>query len=324
VRLLFVTALQLLVAHPVIVRGEEIRREDILRRMSLVMGSFPGKEVRVPLDVRTESEQRCDKYTRIKLSFAVEKDDRVPAWLLVPHGQGKRPAVLCLHQTIPAGKDEPVGLAGSPDLAYAHELAERGYVTLAPDYPSFGEYRYDFGKRHWGSGSLKAVWNNQRALDVLSQRPEVNADRIGAIGHSLGGHNAMFTAAFDERIRATVSNCGFTSFAKYYGGNLKGWTSDRYMPKIATEYQCDPRRMPFDFTDVILAMLPRAFLACAPLRDSNFEVSGVRDVMAAVKPHFERLGLANRLQAIYPDCAHEFPKEVRAVAYAFLDKQLKH
>ena len=51
-----------------------------------------------------------------------------------------------------------------------------------------------------------------------------------------------------------VSSCGFCSFAKYYGGNLKGWTSNRYMPRIASEYVTDPGRVPFDFTEVLAAI----------------------------------------------------------------------
>lgn len=305
-------------------QADEIRREEILSRMERVMGKFPRADEVVVLDVRIESEHRRENYTRFKVSFAAEKGDRVPAWLLVPHGEGKRPAVLCLHQTVNIGKDEPAGLGGNKNLAYAHELAERGYVTIAPDYPSFGEYPYNFKTSRWASGSLKAVWNNIRAIDLLTQRPEVDARRIGAIGHSLGGHNAMFTAAFDDRIQAAVSNCGFTRFGKYYGGDLRGWASERYMPRIETEFNSDPQKVPFDFTDVILAMAPRAFLACAPIRDDNFEVSGVRDVMTAVQPYFERLGVAEKLRAIYPECGHEFPPEVRREAYRFLDRWLEH
>src|SRR5262249_58178263 len=113
----------------------------------------------------------------------------------------------------------------------------RGYVTLATDYPSFGEYKYDFKASAYQSGSMKAIWNNVRAIDLLVSRPEVDPERIGCIGHSLGGHNTMFTAAFDTRIKACVSNAGFTSFPKYFKGDLKGWTSDRYMPLIATKYE---------------------------------------------------------------------------------------
>jgi pimeloyl-ACP methyl ester carboxylesterase len=301
-----------------------IRRAHILANMQLVMGPLPDDRNKVPLDVKVTEEIRTAHYVRKKLTFAAEKDDRVPAYLLIPlERKGKLPAVLCLHQTVAIGKDEPAGLGKSEELRYAHHLAERGHVTLAPDYPSFGEYKYDFGKGRFVSGSMKAVWNNMRAIDLLASLPEVDAERIGCIGHSLGGHNTMFTAAFDTRIKACVSNCGFTSFPKYYGGKLKGWTSDRYMPLIASKYELKPEKMPFDFPEVVAVIAPRAFLASAPLRDNNFEVSGVKDCIAAARPVYELLGAKEKLAANYPDCKHEFPPEVRQVAHDWLDRWLK-
>ena len=170
---------------------------------------------------------------------------------------------------------------------------------------------------------MKAIWNNMCAIDLLVSLPEVDAARIGCIGHSLGGHNTMFTAVFDTRIRALVSNCGFTSFPKYYGGKLKGWTSKTYMPLIASKYDLQPRKVPFDFPEVVAAFAPRAFLASSPLHDDNFEVSGVKDCIAAARPVYELLGAKDKLAANYPDCKHDFPPEVRQVAYAWLDRWLK-
>jgi hypothetical protein len=96
------------------------------------------------------------------------------------------------------------------------------------------------------------------------------------------------------------------------------------MPLIASKYHLDPKKVPFDFTDVVISFAPRPFLASSPLHDDNFEVSGVRDVIAAAMPVYARLGARDRLQANYPDCSHDFPPEVRKVAYEFLDKWLKH
>jgi dienelactone hydrolase len=300
------------------------RRAHVLAAMQQVMGPLPGDDAKVPLDVKVIEEVKTDHYVRGKLTFAAEKGDRVPAYLLLPlERKGKLPAVLCLHQTTPIGKDEPAGLGKREELRYAAHLAERGYVTLAPDYPSFGDYVYDFDKSAWKSGSLKAVWNNMRAVDYLQSLPEVDGDKIGCIGHSLGGHNAMFTAVFDERVKAVVSNCGFTSFPKYYNGNLKGWTSARYMPLIAAKYDLKPEKVPFDFPEVVAALAPRAFLASAPTGDDNFEVSGVKDCVAAAKPVYELLGAKEKLAANYPECKHEFPPESRKVAYEWLDKWLK-
>ena len=66
-----------------------------------------------------------------------------------------------------------------------------------------------------------------------------------------------------------MSSCGFCSFPTYYGGNLKGWSHNGYMPRIRTIYDLKPARMPFDFTEIVAALAPRPFLACAPIRDDN-------------------------------------------------------
>lgn len=288
------------------------------------MGPRPATDRAVPLDVQVTAEEKLDGHVRKKLTYVAEAGDRVPAYLLVPTGfAGKRPAALCLHQTVAIGKGQPVGLDKDVHKHYALELVKRGYVCLAPDYPSFGDYPYDFKKSPHPSGTMKAIWNNVRGVDLLRSLPEVDGDRIAAIGHSLGGHNALFTAAFDDRIRAVVSCCGFCSFANYYGGNLTAWTSDRYMPRIATLYGKDPKKVPFDFTDVVIAIAPRAVLAVAPVRDGNFDVDGVKDVIRVAKPVYERLKAADELQARYPDAGHDFPPDERKAAYEFLNRRLK-
>jgi dienelactone hydrolase len=313
--------------HPVKTPGDwGLRRSHILEHVQVVMGKLPDPSRRVPLEVEILQEDGTPKYRRIKLTYAAEPGDRVPAYLLMPHDiQGKAPAMLCLHQTTRIGKDEPAGLGGRPTLHYAHELASRGYVAIVPDYPSFGDYPYDFREAsdRYDSGSMKAIWNNLRALDLLETLPEVDPDRIGCIGHSLGGHNAIFTAAFDLRIRAVVSSCGFTAFHDYYEGNLAGWTSDRYMPRIRHRYQNDPDRVPFDFHELVGALAPRSFFVNAPLHDSNFEVAGVKKVMASAAEVYKLRGAEQKLHAVYPDCAHDFPDPVRHDAYEWLDRQLK-
>ena len=81
--------------------------------------------------------------------------------------------------------------------------------------------------------------------------------------------------------------------------------------------------MPFDFTEVVASFAPRAFLASAPIHDSNFEVSGIKDCIAAARPVYELLRAKERLAAIYPDCGHDFPSEARKTAYEWLDRWLK-
>jgi len=314
------------------------RREHILANMQLAMGRFPGATQRVSLDVKVIEEKRVGELTRRKISFQSDAFDRVTAWLLIPDVRGSRtglptrldgsgepsykrmPAVLCLHQTVREGKDEPVGLSGSRNMHYAVELARRGYVTLAPDYPSLGEHAYDFAANpEYASGTMKAIWDNIRAVDLLASLPEVEAQRIGVIGHSLGGHSAMFTAAFEPRLKVVVSSCGFTTLRK---DDVPSWTGPRYMPRIASIYENDVDRVPFDFTEIVASFAPRPFLACAATGDRDFDVSGVRDVIQAARPIYTLLAKVDHLQAMYPEGPHDFPPAARERAYEFLGKHL--
>ena len=87
--------------------------------MEEVMGPLPHPP-RTALEVRELEESDLGTLNRTKITYRSQKGDHVPA-------------VLRLHQTTPLGAAEPAGLGGNPNLHYALELAERGYVTLAPD-----------------------------------------------------------------------------------------------------------------------------------------------------------------------------------------------
>ncbi|MEO7650641.1 MAG: alpha/beta fold hydrolase [Bryobacteraceae bacterium] len=304
-------------------RDWEKRRRHIVENMQLVMGPLPSRKPPRP-EFTVIEEASFPSYTRQKITFA-SGEDRVPAYLLIPKNRtGKLPAMLCLHQTIRIGKAEPAGLGSNPNLRYAVELTERGYVTIAPDYPNFGDYVFDPYANGYASTTMKGIWNHMRAVDLLQSLAIVDPKRIGVIGHSLGGHNSLFVAAFDPRIRAVVSSCGFNAFPKYKGGDLTGWSHKGYMPRIASEYAKDPAKMPFDFTEILAAIAPRAVFVNAPERDTNFEISGVRDCLNAARPVYDRIfGAAGRLVAMHPDAAHEFPRAVRETAYKFLDGNLR-
>ncbi|HLU99807.1 MAG TPA: alpha/beta fold hydrolase, partial [Acidobacteriota bacterium] len=225
----------------------------------------------------------------------------------------------------PLGKDIVAGLGPRPNRNYAVELAERGYVVLAPDYPSFGDYsHYDFSSDRYESGTMKGIFNHMRCLDFLETQDYVDPERVGVIGHSLGGHNAIFVAVFDERFKAVVSSCGWTPFHDYYGGDLRGWTSDRYMPLIRDKFQLDPDKVPFDFYELIAALAPRPFFSNSPINDHNFDVGGVKKAIPEIRKVYSLFGVADHLQVRYPEAEHDFPSEVRAEAYGFLDQHLNH
>ncbi|MBS1835154.1 MAG: alpha/beta hydrolase [Acidobacteria bacterium] len=242
-------------------------------------------------------------------------DDGLTAYRFLPASRVPSPAAGCLHQTDRPGKAEPAGLSGKPNLFYALELAQRGFVTIAPDYPNFGDYEYDTYAHGYASCTMAGIVNHMRVVDVLAAMPEVRRGAIATIGHSLGGHNSLFLAAFDDRVRAAVTSCGFNSWAKYMGGKIAPWGGIRYMPRVVSVFNADIARMPFDFHDVLNAIAPRPIYINAPLRDSNFEYSGVDDCVAKAEQR-ERIVLR------HPDAEHDFPPEIRMEAYEFLSKAL--
>ena len=186
-----------------------------------------------------------------------------------------------------------------------------------PDVPALG----------YASGTMKAIWDNVRGLDVLESLPFVAGGGFGAIGHSLGGHNAVYTAAFDERLRVVVSSCGLDLYTDYYGGDPKvwqpdkGWCQVRYMPRLL-HYAGRLAEIPFDFAEVIGALAPRPCLISAPLRDTNFRWQSVDRIAAAARPVYTLLGGAGALRVEHPDSDHDFPTAIRHQAYALFERHL--
>ena len=305
-------------------RDWQKRRTEVLAGMQKVMGPLPGKEKRCPLDVKLEEEVDCGSYVRRFITYSSEPNSRVPAYLLIPKaaltGRKKFPAVLCLHQTHALGQKVVVGLGKSPHDEYAVELVQLGFVCLAPPYPLLANYAPDLKALGYESGTMKAIWDNMRGIDLLESLPFVKLGGVAAIGHSLGGHNSIYTAVFDERIKVIVSSCGFDSYLDYMNGNIKGWTSERYMPKLL-DYSL--AEIPFDFHEIIGALAPRPVFVNAPIGDSNFKWKSVDAIIAAARPIYKVYGAEGNLRVEHPDCAHDFPNEMREEACRFIEANLK-
>jgi len=195
-------------------------------RLLELLGRLPE---RVPLELETIEQVECEGYRRQLVVFDTEDTMSVPAHLLVPHQRkAPGPAVLAVHGHGP-GKDLVVGLASTeaPNGDYAHQLARRGYVVLAPDLRCFGQrqdwnppdhYACDTNLVHavmagW-SPLTQNLWDMARALDVLEAHELVDPARLAVAGLSYGGTIALFLAAWDRRVRAAVVSGYFSSWAE--------------------------------------------------------------------------------------------------------------
>src|SRR5262249_16914853 len=118
------------------------------------------------------------------------------------------------------GKDELIrGRSAILDPPYAAALAARGIHGLCVDTWNFGERRGRseselFKEMLWQGQVLwgMMVYDNLRPLDYLVSRSEVDPDRIGTLGLSMGSTMAWWTAALDTRVKVCVDLCCLTDF----------------------------------------------------------------------------------------------------------------
>lgn len=282
-----------------------------------LLGEFPKKTSH---NSEILEETDCGTYLRQKVAYDVETDDRVTAYVCIPKDlSGPTTAIFCHHQhnrQFDVGKSEVVGLAGNPDQAYAKELAERGYITFSPDAIAFEE-------RDWsGKGNAeyfelatrlvqgktlmaKVLHDVAVGLDYLESRSEVDVSKIGFIGHSYGGRMALWVPAFDNRIRASVSNCGCVD----YRNSLTRDTG------IQMEF-CIPGFMKnHDIEDLVAEFNNCPLLIIAG--DSDEWSRGHNDLHQAI----QKKGNNNTELAVYPG-GHQFTPEMRERAYSFLKSNL--
>jgi len=182
-------------------------------------------EETAPLKPLYLSQTDGEAYIQHKLAYQSQPGVQVPAYLLIPKGESKsRPAVLCVHGHVPRGKEGVVNQQYSVGLPYAAELANRGFITLAPDNAGMGE-------RSTGEGSdCELLWRRlnylgqdvsgyrvydlARGLDFLLGLDEVDNERVGCVGLSLGCWLSIVLSALDNRIKAAVLSGYFTTFAQ--------------------------------------------------------------------------------------------------------------
>lgn len=305
------------------------QKKYIRKNMQLVMGALPSMNNLPEFNVRKLDSTKYDNYSKYNIVFTVAENEDLPALLYIPNSMHKSPAMLALHGTSALGKKSIAGTSPKPNRAYAVELASRGYVVIAPDYPGFGDLKdYSFDNDRYTSGTMKGIFNHIRCIDFLQSLPNVDAEKIGVIGHSLGAHNAIFVSAFDERIKITIASSGWTLFPYYdagekattlYGGKLGPWTQKLYMPTIKSVYELDATKIPFDFDDVIATIAPRIFYNNSPLNDANFDVGGVKAGINNVKKIYRLFNAENNIYTRYPDDVHNFPPAIRKEAYQKID-----
>lgn len=328
-------------------QGWQRRRAEFKQLLDVFLGESPKTKPTLAVEIKEETS--FDDHILRKLIFQTEPDEFVPSYLLIPKNlRGKTPVIICPHQTTQEAKREPAGLAGNPQLQTALHLVKRGFVTFTYDAICFGE-RHDRASGHYGDAipfyrkhprwSLlgKMIWDLGRAIDYLETLDSVDSNRIGAVGHSHGGITTLFAMAFDERVKAGASNCGFDTFR--IDGNTFRWShATALIPKLGFYvsspdidmdfYRAVPDsetiRVPFDMHQVLSLIAPRPLFLSTSDEDFVFPNAGwsARRSLARVGSVYELLGAQEKLASFFFSGGHNFPADASNKAHAWLERWL--
>lgn len=308
----------------------ETKRTEIFKIWNQYIGGIPERP-KVNYDVI--SSQKQANHIRLKIIYNSVYDDKVPAYLLVPSKEiALNKAVLAMHPTAESGKDDISLTDGRENRRYALELAEAGFTVLAPDTITAGE-RIDKGEKPYNTASFvkrypqwspvaKMITDHIQGIDLLCSFGFAPNQKVGVIGHSLGGYNSFFAAAHDKRIAAVVSSCGFATFAEdtqTMRWGTRDWFS--HIPSLTEDIE--KGRVPFEFHEIAALTAPVPFFNWNGQFDKIFpHWRPTAEAMIQLKELYETLGKGDCFVSLLGSTGHDFPLYIRKAAYDFLNYHL--
>jgi dienelactone hydrolase len=289
-------------------------REAMLVDWQRILGPMP--KTKAPLKLEVVSEEKMPEFTRQYVRYQITDGVWTDGYLLIPPlAEGKKTAgVVVFHSTVKVQAQLVAGIDQSvPDKMQGVHMAKLGYVALCPRNFLFNEGADLKGNtvkvlKDWPTGMARMLWDGIRALDVLASLPQVEANRLGCIGHSLGAKEALYLAAFDERVKVAVSSEGGV------GLSMSNWEADWYLgPQIKAP------GFKHDHHEMLALIAPRAYLWIGG--DSADTDAGL-DYLKAAQPVFSKAGVPGQLQFFNHRLGHAYPPVAREKNDAFLVKQL--
>ncbi|MGV2335126.1 MAG UNVERIFIED_CONTAM: dienelactone hydrolase family protein [Planctomycetaceae bacterium] len=277
-------------------------RPQLLSKWHEFLGPMPPPG---PLMVNVLKSEQVDTIDRKLVEYDGEPGLRVQGWLLEPRERsGRLPALVGLHQTTNSSIDEIAGVSGPDAMQIGLKLARRGFVVFCPrcflwqDAPNLNAAVEQHRRRHpHTTGMAKMLDDARRAVDLLESLESVDRDRIGAIGHSLGAKEALYLAAFDDRIRTAVACEGGLGFRS------TNWDAPWYLgPAIRSE------DFPFNHHQLLALIAPRPFLVIGG-ESGPGAADGDRSwvLLNAALPVWKLYGFPSRLGLLNHRQGHSIP-----------------
>jgi hypothetical protein len=279
------------------------RRKEILNYWHGVMGTWPDLIARPHLEyLSTERDAALTRHqVRLEVAPGRMTDD---AYLLVPDGKGPFPAVVVVFYDGKTG----VGLGNKPRRDFARQLARRGFVALSLGSPPASYYPTKEKAQLQPLSYHAYVAAN--CYNALAAMPNVDAKRIGIVGHSYGGKWAMFASCLYDKFACAVwSDPGIVFdearpnvnyWEPWYLGHEPGG-KDR-TPGVPTEK--NPRTGPYkkmiadgrDLHELHALMAPRPFLVSGGSEDRPERWKALNHAIAVneLLGHKDRVAMTNR------------------------------
>ena len=276
-------------------------------KLYALLGDLPPRDRKISVELVSEEDR--EGYILETLTLDLNGFEPVPAFFARPkQGAGARPTILYHHAHgggYEWGKNELINYRPFfQKPPYAEVLTSMGFNALCIDTWNFGERagRTEsslFKEMLWKGQVLwgMMIYDSIRSIDYLCSRTDVDSERIGTLGLSMGSTLAWWTAALDERIALCIDICCLTDFdalsaargldgpgSYYYAPNLlkEGWTTGKINALIA----------------------PRPHLALAGNYDGLTPVKGLDRIDAELKEVYASAGAPDAWKLCRYPCGH--------------------
>lgn len=297
----------------------EFQKMQQRRRAELwsLLGDLPPRR---PPTAKLLRSERHPGFTLEKLELDLNGVEAVPAYFLIPDKiNPPAPTVLYMHYhggNYDRGKDEL--LTGfSKQGPYATVFADLGMPALAIDCWCFGQRKHDANGSVGESDAFKLMlWQGRvlwgmmmfdfvQALDYLETRPEVDKQRIAALGMSMGATQAWWLAAMDERIKLCVDLCCLTDYDELIATkHLRGHGIYYYVPRLLKH---------FTTSQINELIVPRRRLSLNGRMDKLTPSRGVEKVRDHLLPLYAKHGRIEDCRIELFDCGHEETAAMRTL-----------
>lgn len=302
-------------------------RKEVKEKLYELLGFDVIEENACPLNYEIEYTKQKNGYQEIRFLFESEYGSVVPCYLLIPDTKKEKYPVVITLQGHSSGVHNSVGIPMVDNEKYAMgrgafavQAVRQGYVALAIEQRAMGERRAM--NEHLRRVSLKPdsapcyyeqmtgfmlgrtligerCWDISRAIDILSNFPMCDTERIAITGNSGGGTASYYAACCDNRIKICAPSC---SFCPYPESILKFYhCSCNYIPS-AYRY--------FDMQDLSCLIAPRQLVIVAGTYDTGFLIEGVERGFETVEKIFDHSGCKGNCRLIVTEEEHWWCEDI--------------